>query len=717
MPYLTMERCHCQRKRRRRYLAVPQSERELSKNLLEDAYCDGNTVSLSSQQKCCNRPLPSTQSLLSSYGMNGITTHVASKTDSSKLSSSLMEIFYQSIGASYEGADTTDKGRATARVGNSKEGNGKKALESQILDDIDDPSLSTLRLGHHKRYLKYTTEFTPYTQRKELQSLKQLVKTEQTAYNLALDTFHERNKLRYTIGVKSGAMVGKNNTTNAICRFACSYSQAINEEWNNNMQPQLLSKTYGKVRQTLGVQSQSRRSPFDVEDLNCTVVHKTSPTTSFDQPSSPTCSSTVATFSYLDNNNNNTILSPKMEFAPSVTLLKNDKKALELATRYSASIVTTSESLETLLQLPGEYSAKWMLLVSTKSVTVSKTESKSPTSVKILDVPIAQAFSSPRACLESGMQEALYQTFQQQNQHEQVGHPNESTVNDSEGKKIKSITPTVTQYYYCLWTLPCNNKAGRNNNTQKLRVLIRTLVRLKDSKSKLPVRLRAHIEYHRYINQERKELPNSYETSLWILDQVLFEHQATCLQYRIDPTNCRIIGCDVTSIAHAFAISATSDLESTSSSSVYNRHDPSKHWVTLVQLLQSIHSIDVSNCLLCLPGRVGEKNVSSSETKKNISGREKVATASSDASGMIEISKHQRLQIRIDPFSVSVHAPYEETTSSVAGIPTIDLDDGILDQAGSVILSDQALRDCRRNFVSNRPGLIPNTFPPMNYDK
>jgi hypothetical protein len=799
-------RYHPRRRKRRRFLVIPQSELELSE--MEEAYCDGiieqdnsswldnmitNCGSESSSQQNRCRPLPSTQSILSNPNMNETTTikkqpisdNKSTSSIHSSSSSLLLRKFYRSIGIE----DPSSKDDSASTIDND---NGEKpTTRRQVIDEIEDPFLATLTIGQHNRYLKLTTDSQQqqqtsrrtHKQRKELKLLRQLVTKEQTAYRLSLDKFHELHKSRYMIGFGSSSdSLDVNNTTssnraNDFCRWACAYSQSINQEWKNNMLVVAIDdsntstsnnnskshnnknnihhavpKRYGKVRQTLGLAR--RQSSLDVQDLTCSIVHESTPTSKPPPPSSTSSSSlsssSIAAFSMNDENKSSRerIPPPTIELAPSIDLLRNDRKALELASRYSATIVTTSESLETLLQLPGEYSAKWMLSCTKRTVGVSKKS----LSVTILDIPLAQTFSSPRICLESGLQEGLYQLFQQKQQQEQEQEhelcDNDTIAKGNEKKDIKSFIPPVTQAVYSLWTLPGKNTAGR----KPTRVLIRTLVRLKDSTSKLPVRLRAHVEYfssssmirnnngdvvdHDLVRRsDRKEIPSSYETSLWILDQVLFGHKVSCLQYRIDPTTCTILGWDPTSIAHAFAVSGSDRDPNSACKSTYSvRHGPLDHWESLIQLLQSIPSIDVSDCLLCLPGRVGETNVTINEIKKGASSREEI-TMAIDYGSDPEIHQQQQQQqqkIRVDPFSVSVHAPCEESYDRIRQKPqqaagsqlssqrsgpataTIDLEENVLDQAGAVILSEHALQDCRRDWEWNRPGQIPNTFPVLD---
>jgi hypothetical protein len=654
-----------------------------------------------------------------------------------------------------------------------------KTQTQQLIDEIDDCSFSTLKIGHHKRYLQLTTnnsnrqqtsKRTP-AQRKELGKLNQMILKEQALYRLALDKFHDGYKSRYLIGFGSSssssngnkATDGKTSNASAFGRWACFQAQAINREWektiegnakstdpktsndrknasvntnknNDTHDTQPLPKYYGKVRQTFALHSRTQRSTLDVQDLKCYVVYESMPTSQLSSSSSSSSplSEKIKEFSPKDAENSQDsgtfrkIAPPTTDSAPSVRLLRNDPKALELAAKYSATIVTTSETLETLLRLPGDRSSKWMLpCTTTRTVTAPNTGPESTSSssipVTILDLPIAQAFSSPRSCLETGLQEGLYQAFlnQQYQPAQQAVETSDATQNGKEKQDGTSDgkSPPVSQFVYSLWTLPTKNVGVKTGSRKPTKVLVRTLVRLRDSVSKLPVRLRARVEYFstpvNSKSRSRREIPNSYEKSLWILDQVLFGHQVFCLQYRIDPTTCGIVGWDATSVAHAFAASATDDIPG-GFKSHHNDHGPLDHWKALIQLLQSIPSIDVPETLLCLPGRIGERNKIVNDTSREILlGERTISTVPTD------FQTQQQQEARLDPFSVSVHAPCEDllasrlrqSSPSPSSTVIIALDESVLDQVGAVILGDQALRDCRREWEWGRPGQVPNTYP------
>mmetsp|Transcript_9891 Transcript_9891/g.23277 ORF Transcript_9891/g.23277 Transcript_9891/m.23277 type:complete len:186 (-) Transcript_9891:41-598(-) len=177
---------------------------------------------------------------------------------------------------------------------------------------------------------------------------------------------------------------------------------------------------------------------------------------------------------------------------------------------------------------------------------------------------------------------------------------------------------------------------------------------------------------------------------------------------------CTILGWDTTSVAHALAASETDTIPRDSKS---NQSDvgPLDHWKALIQLLQSIPAIEMPQTLLCLPGIIGKRDISI--------GRGGTSRSTEDTD-----SHTQQQQVRLDPFSVSVHAPCEnflasnkihsedatssrQSLMSSSSAVTIGLDRSILDQAGAVVLADQALRDCRRDWEWNRLDQVPNTYP------
>ena len=851
--------CRKRRRQERRFLVVPQKEEDLAN--LEDAYasysdydddaplqyqhqqyrqqhsrnCNAPSTCVtisSSSRRSRSRPLPSTQILISmtKETMDSKRTDANAKANTTSGSpttttgaSLLLKNFYDSVGMKDHLAvldtskDTTDT--TNNNTDSEKQTVGKGTV---LIDEIDNPSFSTMNISDHKRYLQLTknsqeqqkqTQASRPNNNAQLRKLRKIIAEEQASYRLALDKFHDLYRSRYLIGfvepsgssldgasnVNGNVNINSNRKASTFCRWVCSQAESINREWKkavgtrvgevgstkqpspNDRKEQHISssfdqnknddavrslpKYYGKVRQTLALHPRAaHRSSLDVQDLTFSVVHESTPTSTLRSLSSPTTPPTKIPEFSPNHTNTNTCQSesilptPTIESAPVVQLLRNDPKALELAARYSATIVTTSETLETLLRLPGAYSTKWMLPCTTVTIPASNsTLASSSIAVTILDLPIAQAFSSPRACLERGLQEGLYQLFEQQGQQEEPHNATTAseTINAENSKEKQNGTsfdngaegnyippPVSTQFVYSLWTLPSKNVGGSSSSKKPIRVIIRTLVRLKDTVSKLPVCMRARAEYfHTPVNanssnndksrgrsrtrtrsgRSHREIPNSYEKSLWILDQVLFGHQAFCLQYRIDPLTCKIIGWDTTSIAHAFAESAT-DGGRSKRGGVTSQHDtrigPLDHWKALIQLLRSIPAIDIPETLLCLPGLVGGRKASGIETTGESGvGKESIGNPNVQENNDFESKKQQQDEVRLDPFSVSVHASCEDflipkSASSTATITAkICLDESVLNRAGTVVLGYQALRHCRRDWEWDITGQVPNTFP------
>ena len=687
------------RRKRRRPLVVPETESDLS--FLHDAYREESTfdTSASSSQRRNYRPLPSTQILTSIRNETNSTrgNTVTSTRSSTTKPSLLLRNFYKSIGIEDPPIDESDGLRASEVTDSDKNKRG-------AMDEIDDPSCSTLKIGHHRRYLKLKQQQTSkltFAQQKEARKLRQLISKEQTLYGLALDNFHENHKSRYLIGFESNTLNEasgdpKASATSAFCRWASFYGQSLNREWGKRIMSgqsedvSMLPKCYGKVRQTLALHYRTHQSSLDAEDLICSVVHESKPVahipSSSSSPFLPVTLPELSTKDVGDGTTSQKISPPSMDLTPPIQMVRDDKKAMELALKYSAAIVTTSETLETLLRFPGQHSSKWMLPCNTRKIG-SK-------SITFLDLPIAQAFSSPRSCLEFGLQESMYQALLEKYQ---------TSENDNE-KQSKRFH-CVSQFAYSLWTLPTKNAGSAKDSRKPTRILVRTRIRLRDSASKLPIRIRTRAEYFNTPvspeSRRRKEIPNSYERSLWILDQILFGHQVFGLQYRIDPKTCEMAGWDTTSVAHAFASSETDGIHGNPKSH-HGNIGPLDHWKALIQLLQSIPSIDVPNTLLCLPGlMVEKKNVVNEITEES-----SVPT------------NNQQEQIRLDPFSVSVHSSCEDNDPLLSSSPgTIRLDKSVLDHAGAVILGDQAIRDCRREWEWDRNDLVPNTFPILDVDK
>ena len=72
------------------------------------------------------------------------------------------------------------------------------------------------------------------------------------------------------------------------------------------------------------------------------------------------------------------------------------------------------------------------------------------------------------------------------------------------------------------------------------------------------------------------------------------------------------------------------------------------------------------------------------------------------------------LSVKLTVIGVGSGAQTEDPPLSPPG--TIRLDKSVLDHAAAVMLGDQALRDCRREWEWDRNGQVPNTFPVLEED-
>lgn len=564
----------------RRLLAVPTSEAEWTQVQESNAYSNEEDwfqdLLYPPRER---RPLPSTHILSSS---SVVPAEAAAKRPED---SSLLKDFYRAVGIDVAAKDDPQE-----------ETNEDEAIK----EDIDNPAFSTLTLGQHQRYLQLTspqqTERRKDNERKELKSLRKVVNSEQHKYKYSLKKFFLDNKERFLIGFRS-----THQPASAFCRWSSSNQSVINGNLKTDIS---MPSHFGKCRQIISFPFEAICS-LDMEALSFQVVHQTHVADMV-----PSKLPSI----------NNSVPPPDKELAPAISWLRDDTKARELAKEYKANILTTAETLEALLQLPGQYDSRWILYAS----SLEQSDASDETRLTILDIPIAQPLL-PRKCLEKGFREGVQQLIRPSNQD-----------------------PGTFQYTYSLWTLPSNTVASRRSPIQ---VLVRSAVRSMD-KDGFPISIRCHAEY---FPERGVEEPTIYEKALWILDQVLFQHKVKSRFARIHAQTGQILGLEETSIAHAFA--AATDEAS----------NPLIHWQALIQVLQSIPTIDSPSSLVCLP------NMDDSQSSAR---------------------------------SASVHVPVDEYSSSVA----VNLQP-ILEQADTVVLNAEALRNCSREWKWQFEERIPNTFP------
>jgi len=174
----------------------------------------------------------------------------------------------------------------------------------------------------------------------------------------------------------------------------------------------------------------------------------------------------------------------------------------------------------------------------------------------------------------------------------------------------------------------------------------------------IPILIRPHLEYFPERGMEEASL---YEKSLWILDQVLFQHNVQTRMARVDSQTCQIVNLEETSVAHALAAAGS------------KKKNPMLHWQSVIQIFQSLPSVGLTEYLMCLPGQ---------DTRS--------ATP-----------------------SASIHAPIrrsEEDDSRRARDSAVNLEN-ITSQAETVLLNPDALLYCSCDWKWTDRERIPYTFP------
>lgn len=320
-------------------------------------------------------------------------------------------------------------------------------------------------------------------------------------------------------------------------RFAEAAVKAIMEpSWLDEFQ----NKTYGKCIQVISLELSKRASKgnrFPVEEIETELANSDS----YQETATVAllqCGSTV----------------PLSQDISSRLLLKDDETALQLAKLHKVDVVASLESLEKILNLEKD---SWLLPVSFRS------------GIAIIDFPAPQSFSCPRDCLTEGLAKGLMVDQAQR---------------ESPNTTMKELN---IKYRYVILYIPQIQSMGESAR------------RLKSTKTKLLVRVpkqstrtHAHIEY---FPERGEEIPSSHERAVWILDSFLFPRSVVA---RIDPSSCKILKWEDTSLAHALA--ATDH----SAPFLSQISDPTDHWDCLAQLLQAIPTIGrEGSFLLCAPGR------------------------------------------------------------------------------------------------------------------
>ena len=209
---------------------------------------------------------------------------------------------------------------------------GETTTTSENVEQVDHGGSSTLTKGQHARYLQLiSTQSLTTATRKEFLRLRKRVQQEQQVYKQAMEAFWQRHVQRFKIGLESEA-----------AKYCAAYAKQYQVQYQQHQYPHC----FGPCRQVISLQPHAQDSssfPNVLDSISSHVVHVSS------LHESPTTRSTdwqpperVPVFA-----------ESKM---PPLLLLADDNKAMELAKQHNASIVTTHETLQSLLQLSGDSS-------------------------------------------------------------------------------------------------------------------------------------------------------------------------------------------------------------------------------------------------------------------------------------------------------------------------------------------------------------------------
>ena len=401
--------------------------------------------------------------------------------------------------------------------------NENGALSETFVDAIDDASCSTLTRGQHVRYLQLESGSESWNEarRNEFRKLSQRVQQEQEAYRQALDQFWEQHKNRFKAGL-----------TSPVARYCMAHAKQYQSQYRGSRYfgPCVQVISLQHVSQTALTSARINNNNVTLDALSCQIVHEGE--TRGKQIVVDDWEKTVPVFREAD--------------MPTLVLLQDDVLATQLAKQHGASIVTTEETLQTLLQVSGDESTHWMIPVT-----------KQQNDIVVLDVPVPFP-TTPRECVSRGVTEGLYQSL--------------SPEHDDNG------------YTFSLLTLP----AKARSTTRSRKVLVRSKRGLLDAQQENPLRIHTQLEYFQTRGWEES---TSYERSLWILDQILCK-RATTLVARVDPTTIKVVQWEEVGVAHALLMPKNP---------LCPQINPLDHFEALVEVMHAMETLAHGEHLLCLP--------------------------------------------------------------------------------------------------------------------
>jgi hypothetical protein len=554
---------------------------------------------------------------------------------------------------------------------------------------LNNSDFSTLTIGHHQRYLQLLLHdpkksFKNANTKREFQTLRRLIKTEQDVYRTKLQEFINAHIHRYkNYGIPS-----------LFAEYKTHVSTLYQEQLlNKKDEPAVLHLFGTKCRQVLSLLHVSR----DIRLMHAKNSKKNISTAVANNRSIDEFASQVvwnddidtkipmltsSTSSLLDDDDDSllkpgtAIMPPVKDKIPAIQFLRNDQRALELCRQYNVDVLTTQETLQTLLQLPGDESVQWRIPAVIRRQLV------------ILELPLPGP-SNPRQCLTDGVQEGLYQQIMN----------TDTTTN--------ATTPAASSSYsYSLLTLPNTHTTAKQSSQgrRRRRVLVRTQNRIVESATtttttttatnegneqqqqkqrqcRRPVRLLPKLEY--FCDYNYQEIHTSYDKSLWILEKIL---QPSCrvLVVHVDPSSSsscqtnnsqehfRVASTEQVSVAHALAGGEPDGwIENDNDTTLLS---PMDHLEAMTEVLQATQSLPSSH---------------------DHDGRDLLLL----------------LQLSAGATSVSVHT--EATTTNDGALNVCKL----LEEVGGVVYTGPAaLRQCVRPFQWNADAedrRVPYTFPPV----
>jgi hypothetical protein len=437
---------------------------------------------------------------------------------------------------------------------------GPAASASSALTDAQHRRFLQLALSLEERSDKPVSSWKEAT-RKEYNKLVRLVKSEQELYRRALAAFWAGNRDgRLSVGCTTDDSDSAASAAAAAVPFvraARTLKEIHCATWRSRLGSGAVPRSYGKCRQVITFEVSDQFTTLSLDSILPQVVQDG---TSDAKPADVTPDTRDAIQDVVPPDS--VIPPPKQDddgvFGTS-PLLVNDDEAFTLANTHNADVVTTEETLRSILKIADHEKCPPLLIPVSRSTA---------TSIVVMESPVPTSYASPRECLEVGVKEALRQLL---------------------GNKNSIDKPS---FGYTILAIPCRTRLP-------LRVLVRHDCRValgEDPREGQSIRgIHARVEY---FPERGRELPASIDRSMWALDHLLSGHSenAQVTICRVDPKDMRCVGWDDASWASA-TIEPSRWYENTNQGSAVD------HWRRLASLLSASRTIGAGRHVLAFPGR------------------------------------------------------------------------------------------------------------------